>query len=174
MWDFGRDHPWVVIILFVVGAIALYRQREYAKEKIVVDAEREALLSEPVPRDIQRAMSEFARGDFSGEDQSPLAYVGYRAGKTAAMSDGARRERLAFCFRATIPQELPAKYQNWGAPATHRRYQAISGHLAMLAGQRRSRSGYRVAVGHWDEDKAWLQAELSSIAQRFGRYGYRR
>ena len=36
----------------------------------------------PVPNDIKQSMTAFLAGEFTGADRSPLAYVGYRVGKT--------------------------------------------------------------------------------------------
>ena len=119
-------------------------------------------------------MADYQAGAFFGEDQSPLAFVGYKAGKTAKMAEAERRQRLEVCFRIDVPACLPVKYRNWGAPATLQRYQKIHQHLHMLAGQRRGRRGYEVAVHHWDSDRGWLLSAIGETARRYGRYGYSR
>ena len=82
-------------------------------------------------------------------------------------------ERLAVCFRLEITASLPVKYQNWGKPATYRRYYKMQAHLNMLAHQRKRRPGYEVAVHHWREDRNWFVQKTQYIASRFNRYGFR-
>lgn len=170
----NENDLWLLAIgLFVAGYIFL-RYVKHQKEKEIVTREREELIHKPIPGFVRQSMADYQAGAFYGEDQSPLAFVGYKAGKTANMAEANRRQRLEVCFRIDVPASLPAKYRNWGAPATLRRYQKIHQHLHMLAGQRRGRRGYEVAVQHWDSDRGWLLSAIGETANRYGRYGYRR
>ena len=170
----NENDLWLLAIgLFLTGYFFL-RHIKYQKEKEIVTSERQELISKPIPDFVRRSMADYQAGAFFGEDQSPLAFVGYKAGKTANMAESERRKRLEVCFRIDVPACLPVKYQNWGAPATLQRYQKIHQHLHMLAGQRRGRRGYEVAVHHWDSDRGWLLSAIGETARRYGRYGYSR
>lgn len=150
------------------------RERAFREEKERVGRERSDLLDKPVPPDVQRSMRAFLSGEFFGEDRSPLAYVGYRVGKTNGLAPWDRQRRLEICFRMDIPSDMPSKYKNWGSPASLRRFEAIAKHLRMLADMRRSRANQRFAVADWDADEEWFQEEFNSMARRFGQYGFAR
>ena len=164
---------WLLIIALLAFGYFFYRHQEYQKQKVIVTQRRDALIGEPIPHFIQQSMADYKSGAFSGEDKSPLAYVGYRAGKTANMPASERRQRLEVCFKVNFPSTLPAKYRNWGAPATTLRYHKIQQHLHRLAGQRRGRHGYETAVRHWTEDRGWFVEEFTDTARRFARSGYK-
>ena len=136
--------------------------------------EREEFINRPIPPDIKGDMRAFLDGSLVGEDRSPLAYVGYRVGKTRGLIDHERRKRLDVCFRIEIPPDLDAKYQGWGAPATYRRFRSIDKHLKMLADMRGSRSNQRFAVADWKADRTWFRAEYRSLADRLQRRPPRR
>ena len=170
----GANEFWLVLLILMTIGYFVFRIQEYQKEKTIVTQERANLISKPIPSFVQKSIFDYESGAYGGEDQSPLAYVGYKAGKTANMAELERRQRLEVCFRIDIPPYLPRKYRNWGAPATRLRFERIQMHLNMLAGQRRGRRGYEVAVQHWTIDKAWFLSELGHTAKRFGRYGYGR
>jgi hypothetical protein len=124
-------------------------------------------VNRPVPPDVQRSMRSFLSGEFAGEDRSPLAYVGYRVGKSGGLPEWDRRRRLGVCFRIAIPDELSAKYSSWGPAASVTRLQAIIGHVEMLADMRRYRRNYEVAVSDWDDDAAWMRKEFMQTARKF-------
>lgn len=136
--------------------------------------EHDALVERPIPPDIQRDMRAFLDGSFVGEDRSPLAYVGYRVGKTRGLASRERQRRLDVCFRIEIPADLDAKYQAWGAPATHQRFHSIDKHLKMLADLRGGRSNQRFAVADWEEDRTWFQSEFRELAGLLQRHPPRR
>ena len=95
--------------------------REQA-ERDKAQKEHDTLIERPIPPDIKRDMRAFLDGSFVGEDRSPLAYVGYRVGKTRGLVSRERQRRLDACFRIEIPTDLDAKYQKWGSPATYQRF----------------------------------------------------
>lgn len=136
--------------------------------------EHDALIERPIPPDIKRDMDAFRAGSFVGEDRSPLAYVGYRVGKTRGLASRERQRRLDVCFRIEIPSDLDPKYQGWGAPATYQRFHAIDKHLKMLADLRGGRSNQRFAVADWEEDRTWFHSEFRELAGLLQRHPPRR
>ena len=136
--------------------------------------EHDALIERPIPPDIKRDMRAFLDGSFVGEDRSPLAYVGYRVGKTRGLASRERQRRLDVCFRIEIPSDLDPKYQGWGAPATYQRFRSIEKHLKMLADMRSGRSNQRFAVADWEADRAWFQSEYRELAGLLQRHPPRR
>jgi hypothetical protein len=169
--DFGDIGLLIGLIIIIFW---IFQWMDFQQNKKIIDSERQAMLAQPIPNHILKSMEAFVRGDFDGEDQSPLAYVGYKAGKTVNMSDASRRERISICYRVNLPPELPAKYRGWGRPASYQRFIKIINHLNMLAGQRRQRRGYEIAVRHWSSDREWFIERFKESATRFGKYGYRR
>ena len=169
-----EENRWLLILRIIGGAYWFFRYLDYAKNRKIVSSERDEFLQSPIPSYIQKSMKAFDAGKFEGEEQSPLAYVGYKAGKTASMSEKERRERLSVCFRLNVPESLLLKYRNWGKPATALRFYKMHAHLNMLAQQRQGRRGYETAVQHWSTDRIWFISELSETAKRFQRYGFRR
>lgn len=136
--------------------------------------EHDALVERPIPPDIKRDMRAFPDGSFVGEDRSPLAYVGYRVGKTRGFASRERQRRLDVCFRIEIPSDLDPKYQGWGGPATYQRFRSIEKHLKMLADMRSGRSNQRFAVADWEADRAWFQGEYRELAGLLQRHPPRR
>lgn len=136
--------------------------------------EHDALVERPIPPDIKRDMRAFLDGSFVGEDRSPLAYVGYRVGKTRGLPSRERQRRLDVCFRIEIPSDLDPKYQGWGAPATYQRFRSIEKHLKMLADMRSGRSNQRFAVADWEADRTWFQGEYRDLAGLLQRHPPRR
>jgi hypothetical protein len=136
--------------------------------------EHDALVERPIPPDIKRDMRAFLDGSFVGEDRSPLAYVGYRVGKTRGLVSRERQRRLDVCFRIEIPSDLDPKYQGWGAPATYQRFRSIEKHLKMLADMRSGRSNQRFAVADWEADRTWFQGEYRELAGLLQRHPPRR
>ncbi len=136
--------------------------------------EHDALVERPIPPDIKRDMRAFLDGSFVGEDRSPLAYVGYRVGKTRGLASRERQRRLDVCFRIEIPSDLDPKYQGWGAPATYQRFRSIEKHLKMLADMRSGRSNQRFAVADWEADRTWFQGEYRELAGLLQRHPPRR
>lgn len=136
--------------------------------------EHGALVERPIPPDIKRDMRAFLNGSFVGEDRSPLAYVGYRVGKTRGLVSRERQSRLDVCFRVEIPSDLDPKYQGWGAPATYQRFRSIEKHLKMLADMRSGRSNQRFAVADWEADRTWFQREYRELAGLLQRHPPRR
>lgn len=136
--------------------------------------EHDALVERPIPPDIKRDMRAFLEGSFVGEDRSPLAYVGYRVGKTRGLASRERQKRLDVCFRIEIPSDLDPKYQGWGAPATFQRFHSIEKHLKMLADMRSGRSNQRFAVADWEADRTWFQGEYRELAGLLQRHPPRR
>lgn len=132
--------------------------------------EHNALVERPIPPDIRRDMRAFLDGAFVGEDRSPLAYVGYRVGKTRGLVSRERQRRLDVCFRIEIPSDLDAKYKGWGAPATCQRYRSIAKHLKMLVDMRSGRSNLRFAVADWESDRDWFLREYQALADLLQRY----
>lgn len=179
-WWFGKL-PWVSGVLRRVQAEDERRKEEARRRKAEADAqeqeerdraqkEHDALVERPIPPDIKRDMQAFLDGSFVGEDQSPLAYVGYRVGKTRGLVSRERQRRLDACFRIEIPSDLDPKYQGWGGPATSQRFHSIEKHLKMLANMRGSRSNQRYAVADWEADRTWFQQEYRQIADLFRRH----
>lgn len=169
-----------ILIFLCIAAIGLIawlfaRQlKEWRRQKQIVGDERTRRIDQPVPKDIERDMARARSGDFAGEELSPLAYLGYRVGKTNGLRTDARHSRLKVCFTIEMPSLLPAKYQRWGRPATYQRYASIFNHLLMLANQRRGRSNYEFAVYDWETDAKWMQAEFDQFAQELKKFGFRR
>jgi hypothetical protein len=147
--------------------------REQA-ERDKAQKERDDLIGRPIPPDVKRDMRAFLEGSFVGEDRSPLAYVGYRVGKTRGLVSRERQKRLDVCFRIEIPTDLDPKYQGWGAPATYQRFHSIEKHLKMLSDMRGSRSNQKFAVADWDADRAWFQGEYRELAGLLQRHPPRR
>lgn len=190
-WWFGKV-PWVSGILRRVEQDAAERDAERqrradeeARRRFESDAreqaerdkaqnEHDTLVERPIPPDIKRDMQAFLDGTFVGEDRSPLAYVGYRVGKTRGLVSRERQRRLDACFRIEIPSDLDPKYQGWGGPATSQRFHSIEKHLKMLADMRGSRSNQRYAVADWEADRTWFQQEYRQIADLFRRHPPRR
>ncbi len=161
------------------------REEEARRKKAEVEAreraerdraqkEHDALIERPIPPDIKRDMRAFLDGSFVGEDRSPLAYVGYRVGKTRGLASRERQRRLDVCFRIEIPADLDPKYQGWGAPATYQRFRSIEKHLKMLADMRSGRSNQRFAVADWEADRSWFQCEYRELAGLLQRHPPRR
>jgi hypothetical protein len=146
---------------------------EYERIKRGTGMERQKFLYLPISPDIHEDMRAFIRaGEFHGEENSPLAYVGYRVGKTSKLPAPDRRRRLTACFQAPIPRELADRYFGWGEPATRRRFTSIIDHISMLADMRRTRPNYKTAVAHWDEDADWFRSEYGALAERLGKAGF--
>ena len=151
------------------------RLEEEQRARREAEEERNQILSRAVPPDIQRDMREFLNaGAFFGEEHSPLAYVGYKVGKTNGLAPWDRKRRLKVCFQTEIPRELAAKYQSWGRPATYQRLSSICQHLSMLADMRRQRRSYEHAVADWEADNAWFRSEYGEQAARLRRGGFSR
>ena len=167
-----EDSFWLFVVMIVIVIWIVFRVVDYKKNKQIIIVEREQIIQQTIPGYIQQSMNDFTSGIYEGEEQSPLAYVGYKAGKTKNMQQAERRERLAVCFRLDIPRYLPEKYHNWGSPATALRFVKMQSHLNMLAQQRNKRKGYETAVLHWREDREWFINELNDTAKRFKRYGF--
>lgn len=183
-----RDHlPILLLILLAMGAWLLWRfwsrretpeQRarrleEEARARREAEAERVGILGRAIPPDIQRDMREFLRaGYFTGEEQSPLAYVGYKVGKTHGLPPWDRQRRLTACFQTEIPRQLAAQYQAWGRPATYLRFASMCQHLRMLANTRRQRVNYEYAVADWEADEKWFRAEFHIMADRLRKNGF--
>lgn len=144
------------------------RQRDQAAEaRRLVEDERASIRATPIAGDIHRDMREFlSAGQFFGEEHSPLAYVGYKVGKTQGLPPHERRRRLRACFQIDIPPQLAAKYQAWGPPVTSQRFTSMCQHITMLADMRRERRNYEVAVSDWEADVQWLAEEYGNLAQR--------
>ncbi len=147
------------------------RRAELERQK----QERDALIGRPIPPDVRRDMRAFLEGHFFGEDRSPLAFVGYRVGKTRGLLPQERQKRLEVCFRIEIPREVAEKYRNWGDPVTSTRFHSIARHLRMLADMRGGQRNMKFAVADWEADLAWFQGEFNAWGQspqrsRRGRY----
>jgi hypothetical protein len=184
-WWFGKL-PWVSRVLRRVQAEDERRKEDALRKQAESDAreqaerdrtqkEYDALVQRPIPPDIKQDIRAFLDGSFVGEDRSPLAYVGYRVGKTRGLNNRERQRRLDVCFRIGIPPDLDPKYRGWGAPATYRRFQSIEKHLKMLANLRSGRCNQRFAVADWEADRAWFQGEyreLAGLLQRHHRRQY--
>lgn len=183
-----RNVPGISRILRFYGDRAVERERRAeearckraeaeAREQAERDRaqkEHDALIKRPIPPDIKRDMRAFLEGTFVGEDRSPLAYVGYRVGKTRGLASRERQRRLDVCFRIEIPSDLDPKYQGWGAPATYQRFRSIEKHLKMLADMRSGRRNQRFAVADWEADRAWFQGEYLELAGLLQRHPPRR
>lgn len=167
------EDNWFLYLFLILIIYWLYKYIDYRKHHEIVSEERKKIINQPVPKYIQQSIKAYKAGIFTGEDRSPLAYVGYKAGKTVNMPNRERQERLAVCFRLEITASLPAKYKNWGKPATYLRFHKMQAHLNMLAHQRKRRRGYEVAVRHWHGDRNWFLKEKGYIANRLRRYGFR-
>ena len=138
----------------------------------LVEDERASIRATPIGGDIQRDMREFlSAGHFFGEEHSPLAYVGYKVGKTNGLPVQERHRRLRACFQIEIPRQLADKYQAWGPPVTWRRFTSMVQHITMLADMRRERLNYEVAVSNWEADVVWLKTEYGSLTERLRRVG---
>ena len=141
------------------------QKAEVDQARHIVEQARASVLSSPIGSDILRDMRDFLRaGQFFGEEHSPLAYVGYRVGKTKGLPVQDRRRRLRACFQSEIPKELAGKYQAWGKPVSRRRYDSMCQHITMLADMRRERRNYEIAVADWETDVLWFKAEYSKLA----------
>jgi hypothetical protein len=154
-------------------------EEERAQQQAKADAarrlledERASIRATPIAGDIQRDMREFLSvGHFFGEEHSPLAYVGYKVGKTNGLPVQERHRRLRACFQIEVPRQLADKYQTWGPPVTWQRFTSMRQHITMLADMRRERLNYEVAVSDWEADVEWLKAEFGSLADRLRRAG---
>jgi hypothetical protein len=149
------------------------RQRGQADAaRNLVEDERTSIRAAPIAGDIHHAMREFlSNNQFFGEDHSPLAYVGYKVGRTNGLPVQERRRRLRACFQIKIPPQLAAKYQAWGPPVTYQRFTSMRQHITMLADMRRARPSYEVAVSDWEADEEWLKTEYGGLAERLRRVG---
>ncbi|MGC1496302.1 MAG: hypothetical protein WA790_10880 [Sulfitobacter sp.] len=156
-------------------------QRRKEEDRIRIEVERDAaekkqasITDKPIPPDVRRDMRAFLEGEFIGSDRSPLAYVGYRVGKTRGLRTKDRQERLQVCFRIEIPNDLDDKYQSWGLPASYTRYHAMLKHLRMLENRRSGRRDMAVAVDEWKQDRRWFASEFEELAELFRRYPQKR
>ena len=176
-----RRLPWLPGILGRLEKEQARRKEEEQRRQAEADAreqaerdrvrkEYDAIVEQPIPPDIKRDMRAFLDGNFIGEDRSPLAYVGYRVGKTRGLPSRDRQRRLGVCFRIEISRDLDVKYQKWGAPATFQRFRSIEKHLKMLADMRSSRNNQRFAVADWQEDRSWFLKEFQTAAELFQRH----
>lgn len=149
------------------------RRRLAAREAAASTVGREfaRFIGAPVPNDIKRSMRAFLAGEFVGSDRSPLAYVGYRVGKTNGLPAWDRERRMQVCFRIDIPSELRRDYAAWAGPGSRTRLNAMRAHIRMLAAMRKDRPGYDVAVDEWERDAEWLGSELGALADKFSRHG---
>lgn len=154
----------------VAEADRVRRQEEEQKARAQIEQERASFRAVPIASDIQRDMREFLNsGEFFGEEHSPLAYVGYKVGKTNGLPTQERRRRLRACLQIQIPKELASHYNSWGGPVTYSRHSAMCKHLTMLADMRRNRRNFEVAVGHWEDDLEWLKTEHGNFFERLRR-----
>ncbi len=152
----------------IAEAVRARMQAEMEKARLLTELERTRILSTPIDVEILRDMRDFLKsGQFFGEEHSPLAYVGYRVGKTNGLPVWDRHRRLKACFQVDIPKELADKYQSWGKPVSRRRFDAISQHLSMLADMRRNRRNYEVAVADWEADQGWFKEEYTDLIHMF-------
>ena len=149
------------------------RRRLAAREAAdsMVGREFARYIGAPVPNDIKQSMTAFLAGEFTGADRSPLAYVGYRVGKTNGLPKWDRERRMQVCFRIDIPSELRRDYASWAGPGSRTRLNAMRAHIRMLAAMRKDRPGYEVAVADWERDAEWLGTELGDMADKFSRHG---
>lgn len=149
------------------------RRRLAAREAAdsMVGREFTRYIGAPVPNDIKQSMTAFLAGEFTGADRSPLAYVGYRVGKTNGLPKWDRERRMQVCFRIDIPSELRRDYASWAGPGSRTRLNAMRAHIRMLAAMRKDRPGYEVAVAEWERDAGWLGSELGDLADKFSRHG---
>lgn len=172
------DAPfWLLLLIALVCFVAWLLVRhlqEWRRKRQIVGDERTRIMRQPIAADIERDMERARSGDFVGEELSPLAYLGYRVGKTNGLGPKARQNRLRACFSIEMPSLLAAKYQRWGRPATYQRYACIFNHLVMLANQRRGRSNYDFAVADWEADAKWMQIEFDQLARELKKFGFRR
>ena len=77
----GANEFWLVLLILMTIGYFVFRIQEYQKEKTIVTQERANLISKPIPSFVQKSIFDYESGAYGGEDQSPLAYVGYKAGK---------------------------------------------------------------------------------------------
>jgi hypothetical protein len=149
------------------------RRRLAARESAdsTIGREFARYIAAPVPNDVKRSMQAFLAGEFVGSDRSPLAYVGYRVGKTNGLPAWDRERRMQVCLRIDIPGELRRDYGAWAGPGSRTRLNAMHAHIRMLAAMRRDRPGYEVAVAEWERDAEWLKKELGDLVDKFSRHG---
>ncbi len=169
-----------VLAVLLTGLICLivwlmFRHlKEWRRQKQVVSDERNRLLGQPIPPDVDRDIVRALSGDFDGEELSPFTYLGYRVGKTHGLRQDARRKRLKICFAMEMPNVVSVKYRRWGGPVTYHRYACMFNFLRMLANQRRGRPNYEFAVADWDSDLKWLENEFGGLARELRKFGFRR
>ena len=164
----------MLVLLCLLICFLIQQAKEWRRQNKIVGEERSKFLGQSIPPDIGRDIQRAVKGEFEGEELSPLSYLGYRVGKTKGLSADARRSRLKVWLSMDIPAILPAKYRRWGRPITYQRYASIYNHLLMLANQRRGRSSHQFAVADWEADVRWLQVEFEQLALSWKRYGFRR
>lgn len=111
------------------------------------------------PPDTQRATR---AGEFDIRvDESPLALMGYRVGKTNGKPEPERRAILASLFEGYVPNQFDAEYfVGWGGPNTKRRFERMTGHLKMLIKQADGRAAMAQARAEWESDLAWFVDEF--------------
>lgn len=124
-----------------------------------------------MPGDIKRSMQAFLAGEFVGSDRSPLAYVGYRVGKTNGLPAWDRERRMEVCFHVGIPSELRRDYASWAGPGSSTRLNAMRAHIRMLAAMRKGRRDMRLPSLNGKRDAEWLGTELDDLAAKFSRHG---
>lgn len=183
------DPPFLMLIILAVVAWLIWRYwskretpearasrlEEEARARREAEQERDGVLRRPIAPDVRRDMKEFlSAGNFSGEEYSPLAYVGYKVGKTHGLAEWDRQRRLKVCLQTEVPPALAAKYDGWGRPATYQRFASICQHLRMLADMRRRRTNYEQAVADWEADEKWFRAEFDAMANRLRKNGFHR
>lgn len=92
-------------------------------------------------------------------EQSPLAAMGYRAGREAhanGINDRRRRDILADAFEAELAFVESDEYmKKWGASGRRTRLFRIAQHLSWLA--KKGRRDKPFAYKDWTEDLAWLR-----------------
>jgi len=106
------------------------------------------------PRTIPNVLSD--RPSTFGVDESPLHKLGYRVGRTSALTTRERHAKLRQAFLGKLPFVDSDDYmREWGRPKSPRRLWRMAHHVAYLA--RTQGQGKHVAGSHWSSDLQWLK-----------------
>lgn len=106
------------------------------------------------PRTIPQVLSDCPR--IAGVDESPLHKLGYRVGRTSALTIRERRAKLRQAFGGKLPFVDSDDYMRaWGRPKSPRRLWRMAHHVAYLS--RTQGQGKQVAGSHWTSDLQWMK-----------------
>ena len=100
--------------------------------------------------------------DIDAKEKGPLSHLGYKVGKSSPLSQERRRRKLRKALQcdASALQGLESEEERreWGAAESRERLLKMAHSIAAFCrNSRRKDQDFSVAIGHWEEDLAWLK-----------------